>query len=124
MVRLLLGTVAGYAIVGVGLSLLVTAVWIEAWLPLGAPLVVGLALALVGLGVSAGWTSTRIAAQRGRTAGLAVAGLTLAVLAANMILDVAVEPLWFKALAMGLVAPSVLVVALRTRERDATSDDR
>ena len=107
-VRTVLAVILGYAIVAGGLSLIVMTWWVNEWLPLGAPSVVAIGIGLVVVGWLAGFLAAAVAPSTVRVAIYGVAALTFLVLGANIIMDVAVEPLWFKVMAIALVIPAVL----------------
>lgn len=110
------GVLAGYAVVGLGLSFIVVAWWIEGWLPLGTLGIAAIVAALCLVGGLAGWVASTIDGSESSVAVLGVAVLTTLVLVANIVMDVAIEPLWFKLLAIGSIVPIVLLVGRRKRQ--------
>jgi hypothetical protein len=106
--RLASAAIVGYMIVAGGLSLIVMTWWINETLPLTRVWIGVIVIALLACGWIAGRVTALIAGELRKPAVYLVAGLTFAVLTMNIVLDVAVEPLWFKLTALVLVIVAAL----------------
>jgi len=93
--------------------LIVTTWWIRLWLPMGPLWVVAIGVSLILSGWLAGLLARRMAGDGGERAVYAAAAMTVLVTVTNIVLDVAVEPLWFKVLVLTLLVPSLLVSGRR-----------
>lgn len=119
--RLALAVVIGYAIVAGGLSLLVMTWWINGTLPVNVAWIPVILVALLVTGWIAGRVAALVAADLEKPAVYLVAGLTVAILTMNIILDVAAEPLWFKVCAMGLIVAGDIAAVRRSKRSSPES---
>lgn len=109
--------VLGYVGFAGGLSALVLAVWDAGRVqPTGIGLL-PIVLALVALGLVVGVVTGAMGGELGRVAAYIVGALVLAVTIINILLDVAIEPLWFKLCVIGLVIPAIVVAGRRAAGR-------
>lgn len=113
VLRAVAGVVLGYVIVAGALSLLVMTWWINEWLPVSLSWIVAIMIALMLAGWLAGTLARIVAGDFARVSVYVLAALTALVMTINIILDVAAEPLWFKALVLALTLPSILISGLR-----------
>lgn len=105
--------ILGYVMVAGGLSLIVMTWWINEQLPVSVPWIVAIVVGLAALGWLAGRTARLVAGEFARTSALVLAALTTLVMTANIIMDVAAEPLWFKAAVLLVTVPGVIIAGLR-----------
>ncbi|MDH3732315.1 MAG: hypothetical protein OEU54_02230 [Gemmatimonadota bacterium] len=118
-VRLVGAGLLGYAVFALGLSGIVIAVWHEGWIqPVGVWIVL-IVLAQLVLGWVTGAATALAGGPFGGLAVYAVAVLILVVTLANIWMDVAVEPTWFKLCVIGFVAPTVVLVGRRRAARSS-----
>ena len=108
-VRLVVAAITGYAIVVLGLSLIVMTWWINESLPVTVAWILAMIVALFVCGWVAGKVAGWVAGEMRKAAVFLVVGLTVAILTMNILLDVAAEPLWFKLVAMGQLATGSLL---------------
>lgn len=100
--------ILGWLVVALGQTLIVWTWWIRELFPLNPLTIVAIAFALLVLGWIAGFLARKASGGR-KSAGYVVAALTLLVLVGNVVLDVAVEPSWFKGLVLVLLIPMILL---------------
>ncbi len=105
--------ILGYVLVAGGLSLIVMTWWINEQLPVSVPWVAAIVVGLAVLGWVAGKTARLVAGEFARTSALVLAALTTLVMTANIILNVAAEPLWFKTAVLVVTVPCIIIAGLR-----------
>lgn len=116
IVRTIAGVVVGYLIFAAASMLMIGAVTEGQ-----GPVAIGLGLlGLTLIGLIAGFVAMSIAGANIRLVGFVLAGLVVIATAANLILQLGAEPLWYKVGTLALTAPGILFVCLRERHRTKT----
>ena len=120
--RGVLAVAVGY-IVSQGLNGVFVYFWYFGERSLGTPVLAVLTAAFLGVvALVAGYLTGRVAAPNGKMAGLATAGLIVAVTIGNIVVDVAAEPMWHKILVIVVMAPIVAAAAARFSPPTSTTE--
>lgn len=112
-VRAIAGTLIGYVVYAFASMTLVGAIMGAD----GAAVIVVALAALVAIGALAGALTALVAGPKGALAGALAAGLVALATAANLLLTLGAEPVWFKVGTLLLTAPTLLFVARRISSR-------
>lgn len=101
--------VVGYLLLALTNMLFVTLWFVQPIAEWPLPVILALSVPYTFLSaLAAGYGAARIAARRERTHALVLAGSMGLVIIASLILDVAVEPAWYKGIYLAVMVPSTV----------------
>ncbi len=123
MIRSVAATILGFLLFGSGLTALVLYSFVTPLLSQGALWFITLFAGVVGLGAFLGLVTAGVSGSSSPRPAHALAALATLMMTVNIILNVAIEPVWFKVMVLLVTIPTLLLVDARLRARRSTQNE-